>query len=150
MLANAAPKDKEIVRNKLRTPVQLLAHSPARHKRRGLPPVNHPISKKRVRNFLRTPPRQHPAGLHQKHRIANKNTRQKNAAKKKPRRIGAFSIQSGSGFSQLLLVLLLILTGQRLFLLVVQQLTRRLEELLLFFLEVVVDFLRQLLGRRQP
>jgi hypothetical protein len=88
VLANAAPKDKEIVRNKLRTPVQLLAHSPARQKRRGLQPVNRPISNKRVRNFLRTPPRQHPDGLHQKHCIANKNTRQKTQAKKSPEESG--------------------------------------------------------------
>ena len=67
--------------------------------------------------------------------------RRKNAAKKKPRTVGALSIQSGLSFSQLLLILLVILTGQRLLLLVVQQFARRLEELLLFFLQVVMNLL---------
>ena len=73
----------------------------------------------------------------------------KNRHKKAPTNRG-FLKPKTSGFSQLLFIFFLILNGERLLLLVVQQLPGRLKELLLFFLEMVMNLLRQLLGRRQP
>ena len=109
------------------------------------PPSSHQRSARLLAHSDRPAPnRSSPQTTHRE------QTRQQNAAKKKPRPVGAFSIQSGLSFSQLLLILLVILAGQRLLLLVVQQFPRRLEELLFFFLQVVMNLLRQLLGRGQP
>jgi hypothetical protein len=87
-LANAKPDNKVKVRKKLRTPAQLLAHSSARHKRRGLQSINPLIFKKQVRNFLRTPPNPHATAFHQQRRTANKSTAKKRSQKKAPNRRG--------------------------------------------------------------